>query len=158
MDNLIIFSAKYLIFIIILVVFVAWALASVKSKKQLIIMLISAGVAALLLDKLAGALYFHHRPFVTDNISPLIPHGDDNGFPSEHALLASTLATVFYFYRRRLGIALFLLAILIGTGRVFAHVHWPIDIISGLVLGIIAGWAGRTLAEKLYSPPQKASD
>lgn len=139
-------------------VFVAWALASVKSKKQLIITVILAGVAALLLDKLAGALYFHHRPFVTDNISPLIPHGDDNGFPSEHTLLASTLATVFYFYRRRLGIALFLLAILIGTGRVLAHVHWSIDVIGGLVLGIIAGWAGHILAKKLYSLSQKASD
>ncbi len=155
MDNLVIFCAKYLIFVVILVVISVWFLADTKTKKQLAIAVIAAGIAALILDKLAGALYFHHRPFVVNNVQPLIPHGNDNGFPSEHTLLASTLATIIYFYRRQIGLAMFGLAIIVGTGRVLAHVHWVIDVVGGLILGILAGYIGHVFAQKLFPSSEK---
>lgn len=148
MDNLIIFCAKYLIFILVLVVLAAWLKSSAKTRWQFAAAVILTGTAALVLSKLAGRFYFHHRPFVVQNIRPLIPHSDDNGFPSEHTLLATTLATVVYFYRRRVGIALFVLVIVVGISRILAHLHWAIDIIGGLILGALAGWAGYQLANK----------
>ena len=114
-----------------------------------------AGIVALILSKVAGRLYFHHRPFVIQNIKPLITHGDDNGFPSDHTLLATTLATAVYFYHRRVGVALFGLAVIVGISRILAHVHWTIDIIGGLILGTLAGSLGYTLAKKLLPGGQK---
>jgi len=116
-----------------------------------------AGIIALILSKLAGRLYFHHRPFVVQNIKPLISHGDDNGFPSDHTLLATSLAAVVYFYRRRAGIVLLVLAAVVGISRVSAHVHWTIDIVGGLILGVLAGWIGYQLAKKLFPGGQQSA-
>lgn len=156
MDNLIIFGAKYLIFVIVLIVFVVWLKLPAKKRWQFAAVVVLAGITALVLSKLASWLYFHHRPFVVQNIKPLVSHGDDNGFPSDHTLLATTLATAVYFYRHRVGMALLALAAIVGISRILAHVHWGIDIIGGLILGAIAGWAGYHLAKKLF-PIQKTS-
>jgi undecaprenyl-diphosphatase len=156
-DNIIIFGAKYLVFIVVLVTVAAWFQSASKTKKQFALAVILAGIAAVILAKVAGKLYFHHRPFVLQNITPLVAHGDDNGFPSEHTLLATTLATVIYYYRAKLGIGLFALAIVVGVSRVAAHVHWGIDILSGLILGMGAGWAGYVLSKQLLPGSKQAA-
>lgn len=156
MDNLIIFCAKYLIFILVLVAFIVWLNVPAKKRWQFAAAVVLAGIAALILSKLAGRLYFHHRPFVVQNIKPLIPHGDDNGFPSDHTLLATTLVTAVYFYRRRVGAVLLGLAVVVGISRVLAHVHWAIDILGGLILGMLAGCIGYALAKKLVVVKSKA--
>lgn len=149
MDNLIIFCAKYLIFAIVFVVIVVWLKTTSKTRWQFATAVALAGIAALVLSKLAGRLYFHHRPFVAQHIEPLISHGNDNGFPSEHTLLAMTLSVVVYYYRPRLAAGLFGLTLLVGIGRILAHVHSPIDILGGLILGAVAGFIGYQLAKKL---------
>lgn len=157
MDNLVIFGAKYLIFIFALVVIVVFTQMTAKTRWQFTTVVILAALAAIILSKLASVLYYHPRPFVVQNIQPLVPHAYDNGFPSDHTLLASSLAVVIYFYRRRLGAAALVVAIIIGIARVLAHVHWPVDIIGGLIIGGLAGWVGYSLAKKLPTH-QKAPD
>ena len=153
MDNLIIFSAKYLIFILVLIILLVWLKSSAKMRWQFAAAMVLAGIAAFALSRITGALYYHPRPFVAQHITPLISHGSDNGFPSEHTLLAMTLSTVVYYYRRRLAAGLFGLTLLVGISRVLAHVHSPIDILGGLLLGALAGWVGHWLARKFF--PQK---
>lgn len=150
MDNLIVFAAKYLIFLLGLVVGLYWLWRSRADKLKLGLSLISALVVALVLAKLAGKFYYHARPFVTQNIKPLIPHAADNGFPSEHSIATATLATVVYFFNRQFGLGLFVGAVLVGLGRIGAHVHSPIDIITGLALGLLAGWIGHQLANQFF--------
>ncbi len=153
MDNLIIFGAKYLIFIIGLLTLGVWFQVKGRARWQFAAAVIIAGMTAIILSKLAGSLYFHQRPFVAQNIMPLVTHSGDNSFPSDHTIMATTLAAVIYFYRRRLGEYVFALAAVAGIARVAAHVHWPIDIVSGLILGAIAGWIGYYLAKKLVLVP-----
>lgn len=157
MDNLIIFCAKYLIFFLPLIVIGILFQMKLKNSKQFLVAIIVAGISGLILSMLAGLFYFHHRPFIVQNIQPLVMHSGDNGFPSDHTLLATALATVIYFYRRRLGVAALILALVVGIARVMAHVHWPIDILGGLVLGAIAGWAGYLLAMKLFPSGQQTT-
>lgn len=155
-DNLIILGAKYLFFTLVLVVFVVWLKTVVKIRWQFAMAVALAGIIAFILSKISGALYYHPRPFVVQQIEPLIPHGNDNGFPSEHALLAMTLSVVVYYYRPRLAAGLFGLTILVGISRVLAHVHSPIDILGSLILGSLAAWAGYQLAKKLFPSGQRA--
>lgn len=151
MDNLIIFCAKYLIFIIGLIVLVVWLRQGGKQRYELALAVVVAAITALVLAKLAGMLYYHPRPFIAQNIQPLIAHGNDNGFPSEHEAAGVALATIIYFYHRRVGAIAFVLAAIVGIGRVAAHVHSPIDILGGAVLGVLAGISGYWLARKFLS-------
>lgn len=156
MDNFYIFCAKYLIFLMAVAVFAFWLYLSRPKKAKLALTIISAAVIAMIFAKLADKLYYHPRPFVAENIQPLIPHGTDNSFPSEHATFAAVLAVCTYFFNRRLGIGLFIAAIFVGIGRIGVHVHYPIDVIAGLIIGTLAAWLGYKLAEKFLQKKQPA--
>ena len=153
MDNIIIFCAKYLVALPVLIFIWVWLKQSKDHKIQLAAAIIAAGIIAVIIDKITGKLYFDPRPFVSQHVKPLITHAADNGFPSEHTILATTLAGVLYFYSRRLSIATLVLAIIIGSARVAAHVHSPIDIIGGLAIGLIAAWLGQQLSRKFAKVP-----
>lgn len=146
MDSIIIFCAKYLFIFVALIFAWAWLRADRKHKYHMTIALILAGATAAILDKVSGRLYYDPRPFVTHHVTPLVSHAADNGFPSEHTMFCFTVAAVLYFYRPKLSYLAFGVAIAVGIGRVAAHVHSPIDIIGGIIIGLLAGWAGRSLA------------
>lgn len=149
MDSIIIFCAKYLFVFVVIIFGWAWLQAGRKYKIHMAAAIILAGLVAAVLDKAAGKLYYDPRPFVTHHVTSLVAHAADNGFPSEHTLFTFTVAMVLYFYRPKLSYLAFGLALLVGIGRAAAHVHSPIDIIGGIILGVAAGWAGHQLAKVL---------
>jgi undecaprenyl-diphosphatase len=149
MDDLVIFCAKYLFVFVVLIFIYAWLKADGKYKKQMAISMVFAIAIAAIIDKIAGKLYYDPRPFVTHHVTPLVAHAADNGFPSEHTLLTFTIATVLYFYRPKLSYLAFGLAVLVGIGRLAAHVHSPIDILGGVAIGLASGWCGYQLAGRI---------
>jgi undecaprenyl-diphosphatase len=149
MDSFIIFLGKDLIVGVVILALVVWFKQTDKLKKELAVALIMAGIAAWLLSKIAGALYYHPRPFIVEHIKPLIAHGNDNGFPSEHTVLATSLTSLIYFYDKKLALAALILTLAMAAGRVWAHVHSPLDIAGGLLVGGLAGWLGYQIVKKL---------
>lgn len=149
MDTLIKFGAQYLFIAVILIFILAWAQANQRYKTELLVALVIAGIIALILDKAGGKLYYDPRPFVTHHIKPLIAHAADNGFPSEHTIFTIAVSTLLIYYRPKLGMLAFLVGLLVGVSRVAAHIHSPIDIAGGILIGIIAGYGGYYLASKL---------
>jgi len=85
------------------------------------------------------------RPFAALGIEPLINTIQSPSFPSQHAVFLFALATSVYFFNKQWGWWLFILALLVSTGRVFAGVHWPLDIIGGALVGIFGGIITRLL-------------
>lgn len=86
---------------------------------------------------IASNFYDNPRPFVVEHFTPLIPHAADNGFPSDHMLLASAVAAICSFYSRRIGAILWGIALYIGVSRVYVGVHHPIDIIGSVLIAVI---------------------
>jgi undecaprenyl-diphosphatase len=149
MDSIVVFLASYLIFAVVLLAILA--AYRTKKRREFIVALVLAGIIAWDLSAIAGSLFYNPRPFVSQNIEPLVAHGPDNGFPSQHTVLAMTLSAVIYFYWRRLAIMAFVLTLLVGAGRVWADVHSWIDIMGGLAIGAIAGYAGFKIAKFLLA-------
>jgi undecaprenyl-diphosphatase len=138
MKSLIIFAARDLVFVIALLSGLVFLRATAKQKQLL---LVSAGLALLIgfaLVLIAGAIHYHARPFVLYNIAPLVAHGNDNGFPSEHTFIAMLMAFLIAQVSWRWGLGLFGLALAVGIGRVAALVHWPIDIVGGTIIAALA--------------------
>ena len=151
MDEVIIFMARDLFVAVVLIWVLTYFLINRSKRLEFVIALAAAATIALLLDKIAAALYFHPRPFTVSNVNPLIPHSADNGFPSGHTLLVMTLTTLIYFYHRRLAAAALILSLLVGAGRVGAHVHSWIDILGSIAIGIIAGYISVQIAKFIVS-------
>jgi len=136
MHTLIIIGAKYLIYIIAFVAVIATLLSEKTVRWNIIKLALLSFPIAYLLAFIAGHLFYDTRPFVVQHVEPLIPHGADNGFPSDHTLVAMVAATTIFVYRRKLGVFLGILAVLVGVSRVMAKVHYPIDIIGSIALAI----------------------
>ena len=91
------------------------------------------------------------RPFMTDEtIMLLIKAPEDFSFPSGHTYSAIAAATVIFKYYKKAGVIAYLVAILIGFSRMYLMVHFPTDIIGGIVLGVLCGLTGILITEKIY--------
>ena len=75
------------------------------------------------------------------------PHGWS--FPSGHT--AASFAAVFAL--RASGSPLWKPALVLAAGiafsRLYLYVHWPTDVLGGILVGAAAGWAGARLADAL---------
>ncbi len=87
-------------------------------------------------------IFQRFRPYVTAGFTPLtgaeayISTSPDFSLPSNHAVATAVFLYVFYRYGNRHSIYLIgLLTVLVGGSRVVVGVHYPIDIISGWILG-----------------------
>jgi undecaprenyl-diphosphatase len=58
-------------------------------------------------------------------------------FPSNHAVNTSALATLAVLYMPRLWLPATALVWLVGYSRVYVGVHYPLDVLAGIVLGIV---------------------
>lgn len=102
---------------------------------------IYAGIA-LLIQVLLGELMLKHiiqreRPFVIDtSIDTIIPIPMGKySFPSGHSSSSAAVALSVFLQNRKLGIPLMITALMIMVSRLYFCVHFPTDIIGGLILG-----------------------
>jgi undecaprenyl-diphosphatase len=133
-----IFGAKYLIFVLILIAVASFFLAPKAARKKIALFGALLLPLSYIFAKIAGRLYFHPRPFVLNHFTPFIPHAADNGFPSDHTLLAAAISLAVFSYNKKLGIALGVLTIGVGASRVLAGVHAWIDILGSIVIALVA--------------------
>lgn len=71
------------------------------------------------------------------SLAALIVASDKFSFPSGHTAAAVLFATVTYQYYPGPGLACFSWAFAIGTSRVVVGVHYPSDIVAGVLLALL---------------------
>lgn len=89
------------------------------------------------------------RPFVTfTDLQILIPTPSEFSFPSGHTASSFAAAGVFYSnLPKKFGVPAVILAGLIGLSRLYVGVHYPTDVIAGIVMGILLSF----MAERLVN-------
>lgn len=76
----------------------------------------------------------------------LISLPTDYSFPSGHTFASFAAATAIFCRSRKAGSAALLLAAGIGFSRLYLFVHYPSDVLAGVLLGIISGIAAYRLS------------
>ncbi len=138
MHTAIVWTAQYL-YVLVVVLGLASLLSLPSPRRwQSLVVFGIAGAIGLALVFIGGQLYDNPRPFVVEHIKPMFPHPADNGFPSDHTALTMVMAATVWLYRRWTGMLLAVLSVLVGTARVLAHVHHPIDIAGAIVIAWVA--------------------
>ena len=78
--------------------------------------------------------YFRPRPFADNDVSLLFYEPTDSSFPSNAVAAVFGLAFGIWGVNRRLGYFAIAAATLYGLARVYAGVHYPLDILAGAAI------------------------
>jgi len=145
--------------VIFFAVYVPWILAGVlllfviRDFKKYFKWVAGAAMSAVLggaIVLVMNSVFYRARPFVLRDINLLLQHLPNSSFPSFHT--TTLFAAGFFLYAKRFHpklntrlcrngsyIVLFL-GLLVAIARVIAGVHWPLDILAGILLGGFSGW------------------
>src|SRR5579884_3637252 len=115
--DLTIFAAKYLVFIdAVLAAATIFLLIRRRAPSWLVryaVIAVLLLVLSYVFAKIGAAVYTDPRPFTQDHVRPLIAHAPDNGFPSDHALLAAALVALVFVVAPLWSVPFAILAVLV---------------------------------------------
>lgn len=120
-----------------------------KRRYQGIDMLISMAMTAILVILVLKQLIDESRPCDIDTtINLLINRPYGQSMPSGHAALSACGVTCLFLYRDRFKYYGLVLGILICISRLYLFVHYPSDILVGILCGILCAFIGNYLTKK----------
>lgn len=124
---------------IICFVIIALFLYFKKLRKVGILMTISLILEFIVTNLILKNWVARIRPYeVIDGLTLLVGKAHDLSFPSGHTGSAFALAVVvFMVMERKYGITALALATLMGFSRLYVGIHYPSDVLGGMVLGVI---------------------
>lgn len=132
-------------------IFLGLVLFCIKRTRKLgAAILISIGIGFFLGNVVMKNLFARSRPcWIDESIILLVKNPRDFSFPSGHTLVAFESAVSIWLVHKRWGCAALLLAFLIGFSRMYLFVHFPTDVLGGMVLGAgIAVFVNRVLLKQ----------
>ena len=105
--------------------------------------------AALLTDLLICNVFLKNivartRPYdVNTTVELLVEKLRDYSFPSGHTAASFASVTALYLAgERRLWIIALVISCLIAVSRLYLYVHYPTDVLGGIIFGCLSGWIG----------------
>jgi membrane-associated phospholipid phosphatase len=88
------------------------------------------------------AIIFRERPFVTYPYIEKLSEAGSSSFPSGHTLEAFAIAASIslLFFRKKVIIPIYTWAMLVAYSRMALGVHYPSDVLAGIIIGTFIGW------------------
>jgi len=122
---------------------------TVRQTREHLLCLLCAGTGAIVVARICAlTLPFRVRPRFEPSLHFAVPAGavsdlvDWSAFPSDHAALFAAFAVGIYFISRPAGLLAMLYSLLIiCLPRIYLGLHYPSDILIGLLLGVAVAYA-----------------
>ena len=88
------------------------------------------------------------RPCQVDQtFEMLVARPSSSSFPSTHSAWAFAGATAIFMKYKKAGIAAFVVAALIAFSRMYMFLHYPTDVLCGIIFGILLGIAADKICD-----------
>jgi undecaprenyl-diphosphatase len=103
-------------------------------------------LASLVISTILGEGIIKHivkrlRPSAISSVNRLIAEPSSYSFPSGHTTTAFASAGILAKYFKNHAFVIFALASFIGFSRLYLYVHYPTDVLAGIILGLICSKA-----------------
>lgn len=142
--------AVFVFFAAVLIYFLGagWLVTAIVRRAQLtpatVLRLLLLAILTYVASKLLAHVIIDPRPYIVEHTQPLTPTASDNGFPSDHTLLAGLITASLWWLARRL-LPLFAVGtLLLMLGRLGIGAHHTIDVLGSvlivLVLTVLVAW------------------
>lgn len=135
-----------ILWLIITVIF----LLTKKYRKTGIVMAIALIVDLIFCNIIIKPLVARTRPYdINTAVKLLIPAQVDYSFPSGHTAASFASAAAMYFSSCRFWKAALVIAVAIAFSRLYLYVHFPTDVLAGALLGVLFGYIGFKIFQKI---------
>ena len=134
--ELTVFCAAWLVFVLAAAWLLAMALRRDSISLSLLVRLVALVMLSFLLAKVLNRVIADPRPYLVEHLTPFAPVSRDNGFPSDHTLMAAAFTASFWWIDRRLIIPFALGMLLVMLGRLGIGAHHTLDVVGSV--GIVA--------------------
>lgn len=125
-------------------------------------LLISAGACALMmvLEQIITTQLLHHefraRPANARWVTLLITEDSHLSFPAWPVTLAFALAVPAVRFRRACGWLMCVMGVLLTLAMVFVGINYPLDVLTGVLLGVVIGLTALALVRTPFGQPAHA--
>lgn len=153
LDHIFMFFAKDALEIYALLFVVSWFALPRKDLKNRHTLLISglSGILALIINVIISHIWFRPRPFtVFTDAHQLLPHSSDASFPSDHTAGSFGFASGVWGSPKMISYTFTTLAIIVMFSRVYCGLHYPTDVIGGMIVGILASRIIRVFSRLIF--------
>ena len=115
-----------------------------KTRKSGAVMVVALVVDVLLCNIVLKNLVARTRPYdVNTGVHLLVAKLHDYSFPSGHTAASFASVTTLYLAgEKKLWKFALVLACLIAISRLYLYVHYPTDVLGGILFGVISGYLG----------------
>ena len=121
-----------------------------KTRRAGVAMLLALAAGYVIGNLCIKELVMRPRPFVThSDLTALLDPGDPWSFPSGHALSSFAAATALWCFHKKTCVLALVLAALIAFSRLYASVHYPTDVLAGMLIGIALAHAAAFLTDRI---------
>ena len=122
-----------------------------KTRKSGAVMVVALVVDVLLCNIVLKNLVARTRPYeVNTGVHLLVAKLHDYSFPSGHTAASFASVTALYLAgEKKLWKFALVLACLIAISRLYLYVHYPTDVLGGVLVGIAAGYGGYRVVKAL---------
>jgi len=128
-----------------------------KYRKDGILLLVSLILGFLIGNIFLKNVIVRDRPcWINTTVQLLVKNPIDYSFPSGHALSSFIGATGVTFINKKFAWVAFPIAILIAFSRLYLYVHFPTDVIGGMVLGVVISITVNLIVRKIYLKRKRA--
>lgn len=109
-----------------------------KTRKIGCYLFVCLALTYLLNDVIIKNIAQRPRPFIADSTIELaIKAPSGYSFPSGHSASSMAAATAIFLFDRKKGALAYVLAFLIAVSRIYFFVHYPTDVLCGIIVGIV---------------------
>lgn len=95
-------------------------------------------IVAFALSRVFARVIVDPRPYLVEHIRPLAPTATDNGFPSDHTLLAAFLTASLVWFARRFIPVFCVGVLLVMAGRMGIGAHHTLDVVGSVLIVAIS--------------------
>jgi len=120
-------------------------LAVLLFRKESLAFVVAAPAGTFLAVSLLRKLFMRPRPFSATGLTPLVAHREDSSLPSRHAASAWAITLVSVVLGPMFFLPALAAALITSLVRVASGLHYPSDVLAGLLLALLCTLAALPL-------------